>query len=285
MCDNEGPKTQAEDLVMNKTDVLKKLDSLGTEQTRKTYRRHGCTGSLYGVKYGDLNTLARQIGTDHKLAQQLWETGNHDARTLATMIADPDQMTQAGLDRWAKSATNPLSLDAVAGLAIKTKHARNCFEKWIRNRREWTAAAGWQVLAGGCCGRPGQTSPEIAEQPDSYYEQWLEHIEQNIHDAPNRVRHTMNGALIAIGLRSASLQKKAIAAARRIGTVEVDHGETNCKTPDAEAYIVKAAARKRGGGRSVGGKVTSRASKKRTTKKKKKAGTKKSQRRSVARSR
>ena len=52
-------------------------------------------------------------------------------------------------------------------------------------------------------------------------------------------------AVIAIGLRNANLEKRAIAAARRIGKVEVDHGDTSCKTPDAEPYILKASARKK----------------------------------------
>ena len=39
--------------------------------------------------------------------------------------------------------------------------------------------------------------------------------------------------------------RKAIETARRIGKVQVDHGETNCKTPDAVPYIEKAANRKR----------------------------------------
>ena len=55
----------------------------------------------------------------------------------------------------------------------------------------------------------------------------------------------MNQALISIGLRSPSLRKAAVAAAGRIGKVEVDHGETSCQTPDAAAYIAKAAAHPR----------------------------------------
>ncbi|MFE6587353.1 DNA alkylation repair protein, partial [Bacillus mobilis] len=48
-----------------------------------------------------------------------------------------------------------------------------------------------------------------------------------------------NRALIAIGVRNESLERQAIETARVIGKVEVDHGETSCKTPDAEAYIKK----------------------------------------------
>jgi hypothetical protein len=56
-------------------------------------------------------------------------------------------------------------------------------------------------------------------------------------------RHSMNQAVIAIGIYKPSLRDDAIATAERIGKVEVDHGETSCKTPDAVTYINKAAAR------------------------------------------
>lgn len=52
----------------------------------------------------------------------------------------------------------------------------------------------------------------------------------------------MNNALINIGVRNPKLEKKAIAAARRIGKIEVDHGQTSYKTPDAAAYIKKTVA-------------------------------------------
>lgn len=59
---------------------------------------------------------------------------------------------------------------------------------------------------------------------------YLGTIEKEIHSRKNRVRHAMNGALISIGFRRPSLTKQALAAAKRIGKVEVDHGETGCKT-------------------------------------------------------
>ena len=52
----------------------------------------------------------------------------------------------------------------------------------------------------------------------------------------------MNGALIAIGVRNPKLEALTVAAAKRIGTVEVDHGDTDCKTPDAVACIAKTKA-------------------------------------------
>ncbi|MDX1503350.1 MAG: DNA alkylation repair protein, partial [Thermoanaerobaculia bacterium] len=62
------------------------------------------------------------------------------------------------------------------------------------------------------------------------------------HGRPNRTRHSMNQALICIGTRTAGLKRKAQAAAKRIGKVEVDHGQTSCKTPEAAPSIEKAYA-------------------------------------------
>jgi hypothetical protein len=73
---------------------------------------------------------------------------------------------------------------------------------------------------------------------------YLAAIEREIHGSPNWARRAMNGALIAIGVHKPALRREAIAAAKRIGTVDVDHGETGCKTPEAVAYIDKAVKRK-----------------------------------------
>jgi hypothetical protein len=75
--------------------------------------------------------------------------------------------------------------------------------------------------------------------PDDWFAKRLAQIEKTIHSSPSDERGSMNAAVIAIGGRSAALRKLATAAAKRIGPVEVDHGETACKTPDAVTYIAK----------------------------------------------
>ena len=89
----------------------------------------------------------------------------------------------------------------------------------------------------------------LKDDPDSVSdaeaERVLATIEKQIHRSPNWARHAMNGALISIGVFKPALRKKALAAAARIGKVDVDHGETSCKTPDAAPYIEKAAKKMR----------------------------------------
>jgi hypothetical protein len=61
--------------------------------------------------------------------------------------------------------------------------------------------------------------------------------------AKNRVKDAMNMALIAIGIHREALRKHALAVSRNIGKIEVNHGQTGCRTPMAEDYILKAVAR------------------------------------------
>tara|TARA_R110002072_G_scaffold32564_2_gene99250 strand:+ start:1914 stop:2642 length:729 start_codon:yes stop_codon:yes gene_type:complete len=209
-------------------EVLSELEALGTAQNRKVYGRHGVTGELYGVSYAHLKTLEKRYRGQHELALELWESGVHDARILASQIASGEALTAKVLDAWVREVQDHVLADAVAQAAARSTLGARCARRWRARKGEWAAATGWNLY--------GRLVPscEAAELKAT-----LEEIEAAIASSPNRVRHAMNGALIAIGSEGGALQKAAIAAAKRIGTVEVDHGETGCKTPAAIPYIEK----------------------------------------------
>ena len=192
---------------------------------------------MFGVSFAKLKTLTRKIKTDQALAQQLWGSRNHDARILATMTADPNATPAKLLDAWKNDLDSYVIADAFSGFAAKTPSARTRMEKWTKSPREWVGRAGWLALA--------HIARDADGLDDEYFQPYLPMIEERIHGAKNRTRDAMNSALIAIGIRGERLEQKAIAAARRIGKIEVDHGETSCKTPDAETYILKAKARRK----------------------------------------
>jgi 3-methyladenine DNA glycosylase AlkD len=221
---------------MKLSEVMQELEQCGTAQTRKTLARHGVPEPMFGVSYADLNRLKKQIKTDHALAQALWETGNHDARVLATKIADPKLADPVQLDAWVEEMDCTAISGAFAGYVARTPAARAKMEAWTPRPEELVANTGWLVLA--------NLANQDASMDDGDFLPYVEIIELEIHSRPNWVRYAMNSALIAIGLRDATLEARALEAAARIGKVEVDHGDTSCKTPDAAAYIRKAAARK-----------------------------------------
>lgn len=225
---------------MNLAQALQQLEAAGSAQTRKTYARHGVGPKMFGVSYAVLGKLTRQIKRDHALALGLWASGWHDARVLATMIADPLQADAALLDRWVADCDIRALPGAVAKFAAGSALAEAKAAEWRADARESVAVTGWDLVA------------ELALEstvPDATFAALLKTIEREIHQAPNHVRYAMNGALIAIGVRNPKLEKLAVAAAKRIGKVEVDHGDTSCKTPDAVAYIAKTKARRAGKGK------------------------------------
>ncbi len=214
--------------------TLAALKKAGTAQNRKVYATHGVAGEQYGVSFAELNRLKKVIGTDHELAGGLWATGNHDARVLACMVADAEAFSSRELDAWARDLDNYVICDAFSTLVAKSPHRDRKFAAWRDRKSEWTAATAWNVFCA--------LAMHADDRPDAFFHEPLEAIEREIHDRPNRVRHSMNQAVICIGVRNTALEKKARAAAKRIGKVEVDHGKTSCKTPDAVAYIEKTKA-------------------------------------------
>lgn len=212
-------------------DALSELEQQGTAQNRKVFARHGVGENQYGVSFAALNALAKRIGRDHALALELWRTGNHDARMLAARVADPAQMDAALLDAWINDLDNYVITDEFSDAARNAPAAREKMTAWMHSEREWVGRAGWRLLA--------HQAMNAADLPDAYFSGLLPVIEQQIHTAPNRMRDAMNSALIAIGIRSEALREAALASAARIGKVVVDHGQTNCKTPDAAGYIAK----------------------------------------------
>ncbi len=222
---------------MTMQEVLQELESLGTAQNRKVYRRHGACENLYGVSFANLRKMGKRLKVNHALARQLWSTGNHEAQLLASMIADPATVEESLVDTWATQLVDRTVTGEFSDFVSKTPFFQAKMEAWNDSDDEWIGRAGWNLLA--------LLAMNDKELPDSYFENYLGIIERDIHTRKNMVRDAMNAALIAIGIRNSALEKKALAIAKKIGKVEVDHGETSCKTPDAAAYIRKAVERKK----------------------------------------
>lgn len=225
-------------------ETLAELEALGTAQNRKVYPRHGVKGPLFGVSYANLRKLAKRLGTDPHLAADLWASGNHDARVLATMVDDPAVVSADTLRRRLGDVDNYVLADALASLVGRTPGRDELAREWtVDPQDEWSGTVGWSLVA-------GQALDNASELPNSYFAECLIYIENNIARAANRVRHSMNGALIAIGCREPQLRQSAEAAAARIGKVEVDHGRTSCKTPEAIPYLANVWKRKASRSRS-----------------------------------
>ncbi|MBK8727768.1 MAG: DNA alkylation repair protein [Holophagaceae bacterium] len=219
---------------MNLTETMQALEALGSEQTRKTWRRHGAAEPLFGVKFADLGKLQKRIKVDHPLAQALWRTGNHDARLLACLVADPSKATEAELRAWAGEVKDAGTAEALAAFAARTPVAAQVRETWLADPAR--QRVGWSLVAHGA--KPDGSLDEATALGH------LARIEAEIHQAENWTRRTMMYALLGIGGRSAALRKAAEAAVGRIGPVAFDPGKTACAFPDPLPYLARMWARK-----------------------------------------
>jgi 3-methyladenine DNA glycosylase AlkD len=226
------------------TSVMTELKKKGKESTRKIYARHGMTtDNMFGVSVADLKVIAKTIKGQQALACDLYATGNMDAMYLAGMVADGSKMTTKELNAWAEGAANlqMIAEYTVPWVTVENPQGRDLAMQWIKSKKEHVASSGWCTYS-GLVGTKPDDALDLVE-----IESLLGTIVKGIKSAQNRVRYTMNGFVIAVGSCVKPLSKQAKAAAREIGVVSVDVGDTACNVPVATAYIQKIEAAGRAG--------------------------------------
>jgi 3-methyladenine DNA glycosylase AlkD len=216
-------------------EVMAALEAKGSEQTRKTYRRHGASEPLFGVKFGDLRPMGKMIGTDHALAERLWASGNADARLLACMVADSAAVTEDELDAWLEDIDTYFLVDVfVAEIASKAPGCLERAERWIASDRDRTAQAGWDLMNYVALSDEGVA--------DDYFETQLAMIAERIEGYGNWTRRSASNTITGIGLRNDDLEAAARRTAAEMGPIEFDPGQTSCVMPDPIEYLEKTKA-------------------------------------------
>ena len=207
--------------------VMKQLEAGGSAQTITTYRRHGVTGDTFGTSYAALKALDKKVADDTELALELWASGNHDARVFACWIVEEESITVKLLDTWARDCTYRVIGFELASLTAFSKHAARQSKKWRKMKDDVRCGMGWTIVA-NLATQPDRPVKE-GGMTDDELRVCLEEIEAKIHTSTNGTKSNMNGALIGIGCRIAT-SKEALAVAKRVGKVDVDQGNTSCKT-------------------------------------------------------
>ena len=219
---------------MKLSDVMAELEKKGSESVKKIFLKHGAREPFFGVKVGDMKPIAKKLKGQQALALELYATGNGDAQYLAGMVAGGAAMTRKQLQLWAdKAAWRMISAYSVPGVAVEHPEGWSLALEWIEAKQEHVAIAGWATLGGWV------TVHADDELDLKKLGALLERVTKTIHAQPDRVRQQMNYFVIAVGTYVGPLAERALAAARKIGKVEVDVGDTDCKIPEAEAYIMK----------------------------------------------
>ncbi len=207
-------------------EILKELKGYGDAATKKMLINNGAKEPVFGVKVADLKKILKRVKKDHALSLELFATGNSDAMYLAALIADEDRISKSELTKWVNQAYWPwLSEFSVPWIAAESEYGYELGLKWIDSKKESVASAGWGTLA-------YYASIKADDELNlGVYQKLLDRVEKNVHKDKNRVSHTMNAFVIAVGSYIKPLTKNASATAKKIGKVEVDMGQNACKVP------------------------------------------------------
>ena len=190
--------------------ILRQLKALGNAEHRAGMKRFGIENSkALGIKVPELRKLAKTIKTNHALALELWQTGIHEARILATFIADPTQVTPELMDGWTNEFNSWDVCDQACGnLFDRTPFVLKKIKEYSRSEREFVKRAGFVLMA--YCAVHNKTAE------DKVFLSFLPIIEREARDDRNFVKKAVNWALRQIGKRNATLLKAAIHTAEKI---------------------------------------------------------------------
>lgn len=162
-----------------------------------------------GVRIPDLRSLAKELGRDHSLALALWRTGVHEARILASMVDEPERVTERQMESWVRAFDSWDLCDQVCGnLFDRTPLAKAKTVEWMGREEEFVKRAGFALAA--------WRAVHERAGPDGEFAALLPLIEREAHDPRNFVKKAVSWALRQIGKRNRSLNRRAIAVAKRL---------------------------------------------------------------------
>jgi len=219
--------------------VLGRLERQGRARIRgDMLKRYGIVApKAYGVPMGAIQRLAESLGRDHDLALALWSSGWYEARLLAAYVDQPERVSSAQMDRWAKDFDNWGVCDTLCFcLFDRTPHAWRKVDQWAGRRDEFVRRAAFALLA--------SLALHDKQTDDAPFLATLPLIERAAADERNFVKKGVSWALRSVGRRSAALRAASVELARRLAA---------SKQP-AERWVGKDALRdlaKGGGGKAV----------------------------------
>jgi 3-methyladenine DNA glycosylase AlkD len=194
--------------------ILERLQSLANPQNVAGMRRYGIsTHNALGISIYTLRLLAKEIGKDHALALELWDSGIHEARILACNIDDPKFVTEDQMERWAADFNSWDVCDQVcSSLFDQTPFAYSKAHQWSERQEEFVKRAGFVLMAA--------LAVHDKKAPDERFEAFFPIILREATDGRNFVKKAVNWALRQIGKRNQRLNELAIQTGHEIQQID-----------------------------------------------------------------
>jgi len=195
---------------VNTDDVVDLLKQKSDPVYHKGMARFGIDNSrALGVKLPEIRKLAKLIKKDQPLSLELWDTGIHECRILASMTGDPKQVTPAQMDKWVADFASWDVCDQVCGnLFDRTPYAIEKALEYSTHEEEFVKRAGFVLMA--------EFAVHNKKADNVEFMPFFPVMEREAWDNRNFVKKAVNWALRQIGKRNQTLHQIAIATAEKI---------------------------------------------------------------------
>ncbi len=191
-----------------------------------------------GVSVVDIRKLAKGVEKDHRLALELWSSGMHEARILASLVDNPAEVTEKQMDSWAGEFDSWDVCDQVCGnLFDRTPFAYDKAVEWAGRDEEFVKRAGFALMA--------WLAVHDKKADDRKFLPFFKAIRSSSTDERNYVRKAVNWALRQMGKRSRALYTEAVKTAEAIS--RLDSRSARWVASDALKELRGETARKKAG--------------------------------------
>jgi 3-methyladenine DNA glycosylase AlkD len=166
--------------------------------------RYGINPSnLLGIQIPVLRELAKKYKRDHNLAGDLWETGIHEARILASMIDDPKMVSDDQMEKWISNFDSWDVCDQVImNLFEKHTDAYTKARLWCKRAKEFEKRAGFVMMA--------RLAVSDKKAGDEMFLSFFPYLTEGASDNRNMVKKAVNWAIRQIGKRNVKLHAEAL---------------------------------------------------------------------------
>lgn len=193
---------------MTKEEVLRLLEANKDERGIAHWEKLGAKDRglrSFGIGLTNLRKLAKQIGRDHDLAKELWQSDVYDARLIALLIDDHRKMTreqaETQVEEMGAGQLSHIFSSCDATLA-KTAFVVELADEWVGSKDPVRRSCGYGLLY-EISKFSGKKAPD-----DGYFLEHVKRIDSAIDDEPTGVRMAMGTALMGTGKRTDRLREK-----------------------------------------------------------------------------
>lgn len=221
---------------MNKSDVLQLLKENQNERGIENWQEMEADNPYksFGIGLTVLRKLAKQVGKDHELAQQLWDSEYYDMKVMAVLIDDPKMISKEQMETQVKDVDFGMMVhvySACGAPVAKTAFIDEVADDWVKSSNSVKRRCAYGFIY------ELSKSKKKTAPSDDYFHGYIDHIEKTFKTEDKSVHLSMGAALMGIGKRSLALNKAAIKVAQFMGPIPVESGKSQCDPMDITKHL------------------------------------------------